>query len=362
MKVALLADPVWWKREPTLMRRLAVGLVDEQVRTVRIVPAEVAAADGDLQVLSPAIPYASSSWWIWRHWLIGRLGDSLGQQRPDLIHAMDGSLLAPAAKLARELELPLAASIWSMAEMGWAPKGLPGGLTLLAATGAIAERLRARTRGTANVVVVEPGAFSRGEQEGSDPFGVSGRPLGILILSDGKVDAMSGGLLEGLAEARHKLPPFMCFLDGGGADQHALWQVGRGVGLLDCMTVVPHQAASREWLLQCDLVIQPQATGVARTLTLEAMAWGRPVIAAADPMLDYLREGQTAIQVQHTLSSDRWAAQLVELLNDRPLLLRLGESARQYVKTHHSPSNYIRRTLELYRRLAAEPIKFEGRP
>jgi hypothetical protein len=365
MKAVLVADPLWLMREPTLVRRLVVGLVDEKVRTLRVCPRPATvpgAEEGQLPTVSPAIVYPGGGWRWWRHWQIARLGHTLAEQEVDVIHAMDGSLIRPAARLGRHLQAPVVVSVWSATELGTIPPPPPGGMALLAATRPLAESLRRRAAGGVRIEVVSPGAFSRADEEITAPLSKPDRPIGIVIVTDGRADTMCRNLLAGLAIARRHIPSFMCFLDASGADQHALWLAGRQLNLLDCLTIVSHEASTRDWLMHSDLVIQPQAAGVARTLTLEAMAAGRPVIAVADEALDYLHDGRTAMIVPQALSPERWAQQLVEMLRDPAMLLRLGESARQYVRQHHSPAQYIARTLEVYRRLVAEPIRFQHSP
>ena len=120
-----------------------------------------------------------------------------------------------------------------------------------------------------------------------------------MVVGDGRADGYYLSLLEGLAQVRDRLPQAMFFLEAVGRDQHRLWQAAEQLGLLGQVSLVAEDPDNRELLFQADVVIQPQPGGVVRPLVLEAMVYGRPVIATADGMIDYTESLRQLVETEY---------------------------------------------------------------
>jgi len=99
--------------------------------------------------------------------------------------------------------------------------------------------------------------------------------------------------------------------------------------------------------------------GRTRSLVLQAMAHGVPVIARADPWLDYFIEGRSAWVID-TPDAVTWADRLRRLIIEPQAANELAAAARDYVRSAHAPSRQIELTLNLYQRMAGESLKFPG--
>jgi glycosyltransferase involved in cell wall biosynthesis len=97
-------------------------------------------------------------------------------------------------------------------------------------------------------------------------------------------------------------------------------------------------------------VLWPERNGELRSVLLEAMAMGLPVIAAADPALDMLVDGQTASLVA-SLTPDAWAQAIAALLDSPQRAQALGSGGRQRIIDSHQSSAQVRHLTALLERL-----------
>jgi glycosyltransferase involved in cell wall biosynthesis len=147
------------------------------------------------------------------------------------------------------------------------------------------------------------------------------------------------------------------FLDGQHSDQHGLWQLARRHHLLENMSIVPRRLGHREMLLNADALIHPQPLGKSRTLTLQAMGNGLPVIARDDPWVDYLLDDETAWLVRKTEPAP-WAECLGRRIVTPDAARQLGGRARQWVMQQRPLSRHVELTLSLYRQVAMTGLRF----
>lgn len=86
--------------------------------------------------------------------------------------------------------------------------------------------------------------------------------------------------------------------------------------------------------------------GMANSL-IEAMAWGRPVLAAAiEGNRSFIRDGENGLLYR---TADEFTLKATALLQDEKLRQQLGAAGRQYVAANCSPEREAERYLELYR-------------
>lgn len=362
MKAALVADRSWLLAEPATLRRLVVGLVDEQVRVVRVVPEDLGPADEDaLAITSIEMRYRWSSWRWARDRALRQLRDSLREAEIDVLHVLDGSLIVPGLTLASQLGVPLIASVWSQTEIDQLPTP-PGdvSLVIVVPTQSLAERANRRLHGTAAQVEHIPAGVYRSAADAMPaPLADPGQALSCVVAGDGRLDPAYDALLHAIAEVKPRLGHAVYFFHSIASDQHRLWQLAQRLDLLEQVSLVPPEPGVRQLLVQADVIVQPQPLGRVRTLVVEAMAAGRPVIAAADPLLDYLIDHQTA-RLLHEPTAAEWAAVLVDLVEHPADYVALGQRARDYVGQHHSAGRSVEQMLALYHRLTPRPLPFKA--
>jgi glycosyltransferase involved in cell wall biosynthesis len=138
------------------------------------------------------------------------------------------------------------------------------------------------------------------------------------------------------------------------------WSLIRRLGLTERVTLVPDMEARRELTLRGDAILLPESLGEHRTLTLDAMAAGMVVIAAADPMVPVLSDARTARLVQRPAAA-AWREALEWMLRDAPGARALGAAAREHVKAHCRASTHVASVLGAYEWMTAgAAIPFTG--
>ncbi|MHB1158058.1 MAG: glycosyltransferase, partial [Phycisphaerales bacterium] len=366
------------EHEAAMLRHLVVGLADESVGVVMVLPV---GEQGDGEAMpggAETVTYRASRWGVLRDWRVWGLRKKLAEMDADVIHAMDESLMGVALRLGGEMGLPVVCGCWSMGGAEVMAKVLGKGIeasgsareggtddrgermmhvTLMGVTGAISERLEREARGGhVRVELIRPGVMRVGEEAG-EPLSSAEGALCLLVIGDGKVDAAMGAFFEGAAKARTKLTQMQLFLYSSQDAGHRWWKKAQEMGILGQVCLVGADAGSQRMLVRSDVVLMPQAGGVMRTLMLATMSAGRPVIAAADATMDDLIDGTTA-RLLHSPTAEQWAQTLIELPEQAEELRALGGRAREYVRKEHGIAAYVNRVIGVYRAATGEPIRF----
>ena len=357
MKVALLADRLWLQHESSQLRHLVIGLADEGVRAVPVVPAGIMREQ--LMLVGDRVDFGASHYSIMRELRIRRLAKQLREQELDLIHVLDGSLARAGKHLAQSVGVPALLNCWSVAEIDHLARLAADdqGVTLVVPTAGMMNQLH--RIGSSDVIVeqVPPGVI--GNREVAEPLANVEESLCVLVLADGRGDVGLGALLNGAAKLKKEMPQMQLFLYPVEESTHRMWQLAAKADVLGMVNLVGPEDDARNLLVQADAVVCPSATGCVRTLMLSAMAAGRPVIAEPDPAIDYLIDSQTARLISGAGAND-WAEVLRSLVKRTDAMRELGGKARQYVREHHGVTAYLSRLMDVYREVSGEPLKFDN--
>jgi hypothetical protein len=352
LRVLILTDELFAVREQSMLTRLEVGLADEGIRVAHAVPESAAAfASGGLISRSLAYPHrrfrfglGSTARAIIRG--LAALSTSEDWEDVDLIHVFGGAAWPLGVELAKELEAPLVLEVWR--------------LGLVARAFDIASRL------TPPPIFVAPDpAMERSLRKEpahlavrSAPWGVlspasaaprlpEGKAVSVMLVGTGRDKASFQAALEGLAlsiKAGHDL---MIFCDALAARRAGLWPHARSLGILDRLTLIPDMEGRRDLILEGDLLIQPDASGEQRSITLEAMAHAMIVLAMSDPDVSVLQDGRTA-RIVPRIDARLWAEAVGEVLADVPAARRLGMEARRFIAENRRASDQVKAVLETY--------------
>ncbi|MFM9996789.1 MAG: glycosyltransferase [Phycisphaerales bacterium] len=362
----ILADAPFAVREGGMLSRLEVGLVDEGVRLVHAAPNSVArgqpgAPAGELFVR--VIPYEDRGPGILRRLRDRRFAAELARlrepddERPiDVIHVFGEGAWATGVDLAESLDAALAVEAWSA---GLIPRIVrtrwPGGverppLVFFAPDRAIETRLRdeVERHGVGAVRLTPWGVHTPAHAHELLP---PNRAPSAMIAGSGRDPEAWAAVLSALA-APGPQTRLMIFADAEAVAAARAWPVVNRLGLTDRFTLTPSVEARRELTLQCDLLILPEALGEHRSLTLDAMAAGVVVIAAADPMVAVFAEGTTARVVERP-SHERWSAALAALLDNPDQARALAESARDHVRRNQRASMHVASIADAYEWMTA---------
>lgn len=368
MHLGLLTNTRYLDENLTGFNHLVVGLIDDGVRVVQVVPERV--GEGELSIFGERMSYRISSLRpITRHRVLS-LGPYLVEREVSVLMAMSGEVWRDAAELARRHDLALVLQANSAADV----RGLAGMTRLLrptqtaviAATGPILEAMQKQLHNTVLCEAVAPGVHIPTLPEPtSTETGTESEPTpqaltpSVVITTDGKLSPSSESLIRALPAVIEAIPEIQFFLDGQDANQHELWKLASKLGLLGNLSLIPRKLGHRELILRADLIVQPQAMNLARSLTLDAMAHRIALIAQDDPWVDYLLENVTCRLVDQPTVQE-WERMLLQILRDPAAMRRLGKSAQDYVRKHHAMSQQVAQTLDICRRLSGESLAFTG--
>jgi len=360
MQVSLLANSIWLDEELVGFRHLIVGLIDEQVRVAQVVPDNLPVDD--------AIPFGDRvSWeesgWGWlRRRRIAGLADELEKLEPDVIHALHHHLWEGTLELALDLEAAVVLQVTGEEEVQRAlkllPKLDPARVAFAVTTQPLATQLSERLPDSFMVRTIRPGVRIPTAEPDDKPTAHE-PPLCALICGQTRHDTYYESLFVAIQKLIVDHPEVQFFLDAPTEADNALWQSARKLNILSNVSMVPHRLGHRELELGADVMIHPQPLHRSRTLTLQAMALGLPVIAHSDPCLDYLIDDQTA-WLTDKADASRWEEMLRHLIIAPDSGEALGSRAREWVRENHLVSQHVADTIDLYRTLTGETIKFPG--
>jgi len=357
MHVALLADRGWLDESLTLLRYLAVGLVDDRVRVQQVVPEGIDLSE--VSVFGQQLTFRETNWPGRLQRRIAKLRGPLQGLGVELVHALSCRVWGGATALASAMDAPAVLTVNAASDLDHvarAAAALPEGRgVLLAATDPLAEAARASAGDHAPVEAVRPGVHAAAV---TAPTREPDEPLCVVVTGSGELDADYESFLVGLAQLVRERPRVQCFIDSQSPDQHRLWQACRRLHLLGHVSLIPRRLGHREILLRAHVMAQPQPLGAARMVTLQAFAHGVAVLAAEDPWLDYLHHDQTA-WVLHDADPDAWTAWLMRVYDDPAAAAALGGRARAWVGEHRVAADFLTGVLRHYRGLMGESLQFD---
>lgn len=182
---------------------------------------------------------------------------------------------------------------------------------------------------------------------------------GLIVGMIGRVGTMKGQeILLAAAPQILKSHPDTTFLLVGGvlhnrlADMDQLMALARQLGVAPHVRILGFDADIARVLAAMDVVVQPSVRPESFGMTiLEAMASGKPVVAAAHGgVLETVRDGETGLLVPPR-DSAALAIAVNTLLSDSALRERMGTAARSRVQTAFSPTAFREGYLRVYREL-----------
>ncbi len=350
MRIVIAADRRFASREQSMLARLQVGLADEGVRVVQALPEGVEVDHGS--VLLDTVHYEQVGLPFSRRWRAARAAAAVlatdPANPPEIVHVFGGSIWQFGAALARQLGAVLLLEAW---RAGLTPQ---------------VQHLRDAAQGAAPVMVLAPDALLarhlRREAPGltirEAPWGVHApaerravlepaRAWSIMIGGAGVDRRAYVGAFEAIADIVTARPDILVFADAVAARRAELWQLAARLGVRDRLSLVDEMDTNRELVLRGDVLILPEARGEQRTLVLEAMGLGMPVIAAADPLNGCLIDRRSALLVPEG-DRDAWTRAIASVLDERALVAALSASAHQFVRDEHRPSVQVRAVIQAY--------------
>jgi glycosyltransferase involved in cell wall biosynthesis len=288
-------------------------------------------------------------------WL--RLRELLRTFRPDVIHAWGLANLWPAPFLSRwsgDARLVLSAfrPARRLGRLGrWLPR--PGACRIVAGGAAKAERLRRLGVPEEKVVVIPPGVALPDPpmMPGESLRGMLGLPADARLLAGvGPLEPHKGfyDAVWALDILKYVRGDLHFVLIGRGTDRPRLERFARSIDVTRQVHFLGERPDVTAVLRQADVVWVPSRREGGHNAALEAMAAGRPVVAARQlGLAEIVRDGETGLLYP---PGDKAAmARLTRaLLDDADRQRRMGEAGRRRAEEHFTVGAMVRRYAALY--------------
>jgi len=131
-------------------------------------------------------------------------------------------------------------------------------------------------------------------------------------------------------------PELHIFLELDGKKDHKIWSAVAKANLLERTTCLRNVASLRSLIMETDVVLLPSSTMPMRTVLLEAMECGVPILSTKVEGFDMLVDGETAL-----FASESWDKPLDSILQDHDLRDRLRRAATTLVATNYGSAAQI---------------------
>ncbi len=364
MHVAIIIDQERLSQEQSMLNRLCIGLITEGTPVTRIVPDCALPDSADKAEKRMALakrietPMRVLLWM--RRARIDRIAEKVEKSPPDVLYAVGEQAWPLGMELGIALQRPVLIDVCSPRQAQVAPlvKRESAIAGYVACSAAIAGMLKQRV--DASLVSVAP-------------FGVAipTEPREALPKDEVPAMAVIGGardvrayeqMFEGMSQLVREGAGFHVFLELRGPLEHDVWRRAEKLDVLPFISAIGEASLYRSLLTRCHLLLMPERYGELRSLMLEAMALGIPIIARKDPAVDVLIEGATAMLIEQGTAAE-WLDRLRGALREPEKANGVGESARRQVEAHHRSSDQVNRLLEtLTRTCTGGTVKFAAKP
>jgi hypothetical protein len=389
MRVLMLPDADFLRRERAMLDRLEIGMADEGARVLHATPVSSLVAGGG--VGETPVVYSTALAWHDRGlpFTLGLRATALvramesvapvdgsvpGERLVDIVHGVGEGAWPMGLAVARRTGAVAALEVWSAAAAEraravWRKHGITGGDAaragerggpgaqgrapfFLAAGEALAALLSPVVPAERVAVVpfgVHPGDAERKPMPGPRAGAGAGsgspgaRALSLVVLASGEDQGAVREALGAVELIGAQVESVIAFLDAGVAQACRLGggaaQVGAG-GLAERVSLVPDLEAHRDLILQADVLILPEARGEHRTLVLDAMAAGCLVVARPDTRVEHLIDGRTAA-VARGAGAAGLAEVVLGLAAEPARAEALRQSAWAYIGSERSASRQV---------------------
>jgi glycosyltransferase involved in cell wall biosynthesis len=377
MRALILTDADIAAREASMLSRLEIGLLGQNVRILYAEPSDDR-LHIDAESLITGLTYTSGGSILTlkarARRLVRDIDEHIGFDDPsssrlDVVHAIGVNAWSMALQTASSAGSNLVVEVLSQSELDRVRSfeasaaralGDEARFAWLAPGQAMHDALREQAR-KSPVLLTPWGAHVSEAMKRPRP---SEQLPAVAIITAGRSSKRLNRLLDtlkALPPAEGSNPPLI-FLDEHAVSQtHTVARHAREIGIEDRLSIVPSLEHSRALTTRCDLLVLPDGDGQNRSIILDAMASGVLVASAADPLLsDVLIDGTTAL-IAHETGADSWKAILQRALNaEGDGIAEILANARALIKEDRTASTHVDALVAAYDAgCGAEPIPFK---
>lgn len=351
MRVAWVAGRETIFRLAAVLKPLAISLMDRVVPLVVLCPRRADAAALP-QPPVDVVRYGVRDRWARRRSGSGGLVSELSARRVALLHALDAEAAPLTRRLAQALDCPYVLSSYDAAAADGIGHLDDRGRAVLAASDRIQQGLLERRVAPADRIFLHRPGVVRVRR--ATCFVEPDKAAAIVAAGPLSRARPFETVLRAFAELHARGHQCVYFVIGSGPADRRLRRRASVLGLSGELTFVPEQPA---WQLtgilkDADLFIAPVAGERVNLPALQALAAGVPVLSAAGPASDFLRDGRTVIGYPPE-DADALAERLETLLDDHAAAERLAAEALTYVGEHHAPDTAAEAIAEVYQSVLA---------
>ena len=276
--------------------------------------------------------------------------NQLSPQPPDVIHAQSVNIMPQASRLARQLNCPVVLTVGDQSEAARIANA--SGLDTCKAIVCVSESVRNAIPQTPSLEgieqrVIHPGVCLPEEHE-IEPVLPDDREA--VVGMAGPLEILKGGsfFLRACHRVIERGHNIRVIVTGSGPEERNLRRLSTSLELDDRLTFVDDAAEMKAYFSAIDIFCLPSLQQGLGVLMLEAMAFGRPVIASGvGGILSVISDDNTGLIVPPS-DSQAIAEQMLNLLENRPYARKLASAGRQLVETHFNIRRAVDEMIPLY--------------
>ena len=352
--VLLLCDGRAWPRLGSIIRRMAVGLIDEAIKLSLLCKHDcptnltLPGLQGThrlrrptpLDVLRPARRFAD-------------LLTHMRHNNVTCLHALSLSCLKMALAARQTLNLPLVvtADADQTRPLSLLARHLGPRCIAVAMTEPIQNHLLSRAadsdRAEPFVRLIRPGIHP--QERPKAPF-EPGSPIAALIMERLTRSSELEAIIRTLAALTEQHSNIMLFFTGSGPAESALRKLASSLRVAEHVTFTGTISQLDAAALAADIVIMPSAHRRVHVYPLEAMAGATLLVAAAGHCYDSIIDGKTATEFQPS-NARELTAKLRHLLVDPHKARSLAYAGREHIRLRHSVSRMASAFATIYQEI-----------
>ncbi|MBN2447986.1 MAG: glycosyltransferase family 4 protein [Phycisphaerae bacterium] len=284
----------------------------------------------------------------WHGWLLERYFASRLPHTPHAAHLWGLNALTPLRRWAASNQLPLVAHVTSRLDIERVLRRRPGpDMRVIASCDAQRAALaRGAPELSGSVAVLKPAIALPATPAARD---AERTPA---IVWNGRLDRFTGlsVLIAAVSQLRREGRELHVALVGRDTGDRHTWAMIREHGVEDCFSLIEGPRFGELAVSAADILVIPAWQRAVAVAPLLAMASNVFVVASRDQTAEWFIEGETAVQFAPG-SAQELAYHLTRLLEQRPSVVGILESARAYVKRYHAIEDRVSQIESLYRGL-----------
>ncbi len=363
--VCLLADDQVIDHLGTALRYLQIGLIDEPIDTILILP-EGGRAGVFAGGPSEVITYSTSRWPLTRRahqGLTAKVQRTIESSHPDasvIVHCLTEPQAPLAVDVAAASQADLLINISSVADLS--SPALSACIERAAALVVPSHRLRDAVTASFSarkpVEVVPIGATAD-----NAPAAFSTPQLAPTLVCAGDLSAESG--IEVMVCAVQRVlqahPNLLTFIIGKGPAEARLRHLVDTLDLRQAVTFTGRLEHWRHAIEAADIFCLPSSRTAVREEPVHALAAGLAVVAADESLYDGLIDQQTALLFPDD-DDTRLAEQICTFLDNPEFARTLAATAQAHAHTHNSVAGMVANHVRIYRQLESRGSTFSIPP